>query len=101
MKSMKLAMMGVLLAFGLGACGGDADEWKGKYQSIIDEMCACTTKECADTANDKRRDLRKAFKEKLKGDKDKMKSIGKEMKPLDDKWDACRDKAEAAAGGGE
>lgn len=98
MKSMRLALMGALLAFGIGACGGGADEWKGKYQKIIDEMCACKDEACADKVNESRKTLRKEFKEAFKDKKEEAKKIGEEMQDLDKKYRECRDKARAGGG---
>ena len=66
------------LALCMFACGGDADDWTGEYQTIIDEACACKDIPCYDAARAKRKKMRKRFKAKYKNDKGEGKPIGKE-----------------------
>lgn len=100
-KLVKLGLVAATLSFALSACGGDAGEWKGKYQKLIDEACACKDQDCLDKVREKRSALRKEFKAKYKDDKETGKKIGKELSSLDDKWSDCRKKVREAAGGDE
>ena len=86
--------MAAALGLGLTACGGEAGDWKKRYQKIIDEGCACKDEACFEKATEKRRELRKDFREKYKDNKDKGKKIGESLEGLDKKWDECRDKRE-------
>ncbi len=101
MKLVKLSLVAAVVSLGLSACGGDAGQWKDKYQKLIDEACACKDQGCMDKVSEKRRDLKKEFREKYKDDKENGKKIGKELSPMDDKWSDCRKKVRDAAGGGE
>lgn len=96
MKTLKVLAIGSLLAFALSACGDDAGDWKGKYQKIVDEACACKDDACFEKARDKRKKLRKDFKEKFKDNKEEGMKIGKQMAPLDKKFNECGDKLRQA-----
>jgi len=98
-KLVKLGLIAATLSFALSACGGDAGEWKDKYQKIIDEACACKDQDCLDKVREKRSALKKEFREKFKDDKENGKKIGKQLAPMDDKWSDCRKKVREAGGG--